>query len=1503
MLVRTIDFRSIRPHNGSQYGGFEELCCQLAFLDTPTGRPFYRKGVGADAGVECYRIEPDSTETAWQAKYFFEFSSSAASQLKESFENALAGHPALTTYIVCMPRDLSDGRVGRSKSERQRWDDWVDDRLAAVAPRQVKITLWGAFEITERLGRNDPLHAGRRAYWFDSINFGQDWFRSRFDRARSTLGARYTPELNIELPIWHVFAAVARDPLYIQIFEDWADHIDEAVHSGWKPIREVLSEELISDFDSLVAAIIDTTRSIRTVTKGPADSLPISDWQDRIKNFGDALTTYTEHIWNKCREEGRNSDQLRRAKHYAWQMHDTLRDIDDEFHSPAIRLANSSRLLVTGDAGVGKSHLLADVARRHIEQGFPAVLVLGGWFSDSDPWAQIADQLGLTTIPPDEILGALDAAAEAAGTRALFMVDAINERQGIAVWAERLAAFLEAAKPFPRVAVVVSCRTTFVPYIIADSLNEAVLPRIVHPGFAGRAAEAARRYLDQRGIVRMAAPHLAPEFENPLFLKICCDLLEKRGEREFPRGLSGVTSIYGFYFAAIADKLTKSMGLDGRYKIVERAIQALTDRMVEVGAGYLPINEVLRLFEEIHPSNGRQEQSVFFQFESEGIIAVEPVMENGAIVEQVRFTFERISDHRIAERLLDQHVTPDDPAAAFAENGPLHHYVAGKESYRFAGIVEALSIQLPERIGIELLDVVNEPRSRWSLVEPFRLSLLWREQKAFTGRTLKLVEELFHNDGVLSTLLAIASEPANNFNADYLDRILRKFSMPDRDVHWSVVVTRIAEREGNPVQTLIEWTLANGLEPIEEDRARLTATVLAWLLSLSHRAVRDKATKALATLLLNRRALAATLIRCFAEIDDPYVIDRVLAAAYGAAMRNHSNEGLADLASAAFETIFARNPVPVHALIRDHARGIVEFAASRGVLPEDVNIGKARPPYGPGLPLEPISDEVIESFIQDFGRGSFHDDIYSSAISDGDFARYVIDTNASKFLQLPIADAGRTQEDIYNEWWSQAIMPYQERVAALERVLDVVHRLQEIPDVWQLWERDTPESNKIGQRRKDTEAELDNAVTELEELLGIERREFAIRARSYILGQESYYFQPSYEGEITRRWVGWRAHNLGWTAERFGDFDGSTHSSSRMEHRIERIGKKYQWIALHELIGRLADTSAMVPEWQGLPRRYEGPWQMSGIREMDPSLLVTSTRYLFNDDQSATWWSPHSVTWRRDSAAARYSWMADEKRDVPNPVEQIDVTDPNGRAWLVLDIKASRNQRVLVDGERVIHRMSWHKINCLLVGQSDAPSLIRHLSTSEPDHTRSEIEPPYDAFLGEYFWHPSCGEVYDSFDVGAGRHTVRVYSTAFDKYFERAGYDHSFDKSFYIKIPTPVFVEKMGLRLFDGYSLNYSFGNGRLIWKDPSVKEPGFGAAVISRHEFIEFLDKENLQAIWIFSGEKSAHGGTRFKGNWGGDHQYWGIFSIRDGRVSGELKFKRREPNGFQLKEFFEGD
>ena len=90
-------------------------------------------------------------------------------------------------------------------------------------------------------------------------------------------------------------------------------------------------------------------------------------------------------------------------------------------------LANSQLLLLKGEAGTGKTHLLCDFAKSRINAQLPTVLLMGQRFlSEDDPWIQLSQQLDLTGASAEQIVGALEAAAQASDCRALVMIDAFN---------------------------------------------------------------------------------------------------------------------------------------------------------------------------------------------------------------------------------------------------------------------------------------------------------------------------------------------------------------------------------------------------------------------------------------------------------------------------------------------------------------------------------------------------------------------------------------------------------------------------------------------------------------------------------------------------------------------------------------------------------------------------------------------------------------------------------------------------------------------------------------------------------------------------------------------------------------------------------------------------------------------------------------------------------------------------------------------------------------------
>ena len=1504
MSLPDINFKNIRPFDGSRHTGFEEMCSQLASLEpASSGKTFHRKGQGGDAGVECYRRRADGTEVGWQAKYLFQWSDSLRRQLDDSIRTALRKHPNLVEYVVCLPFDLSDSRAGRRKTSREKWEAWCAKwkKFAASRKRKLRITLWGKSELSTRLSGEDPAYSGRVLYWFDREALTAAWFQEQFGKSRASLGNRYTPETNVELPIRQDFLAFARTPELQKQISEWSRGVTEKGSRAVDAIRGTDARGGKIHSSRLAEAI----RALRSLFDGDPigldQSYPLDDWTSEASNClnlaGKVLHWSYDLPPSKPGSMGMESERW--VQHTLHDLLDVLHEIKNALASNRWQLTNMRAVLLQGPAGIGKSHLLADIVEHHLHEGRSALLLLGSAFVDNEPWPQIRDQLDR---PPTEqfkhFLGSLDAAAQSAGTRALLCIDALNERNGIDVWPQRVVAFLKMFEAFPRIGVILSCRSTYVPYVIPDNLDQDRLFRVDHKGFAADGGEAAKIYLDKRGMVRPGAPNLVPEFENPLFLKTCCDALEKEGKTEFPKGLRGVTSIFEFYNHALTRSLNRRLKLDPNLEIVPKAITGFSQLLVDASKGYVSKEKAIALFESVLESGGNLERSLLPQLESEGLITVEAIRpDDKSVAEVVRFTFERFSDHVIASHLLDKYIDASDVAGSFQAGQPLQDFVFGPKNYERAGIIEAMAIQLPQRTGIEILDVGD--KASYAVRHAFQESLLWREQSHFTDRTFELVGELFQTtDEVNDLLISISTEPSNKFNAFFVHKRLIGMTMPVRDARWSVYLA--ARGFDGPLETLVSWALQNDHNDIDEDRAYLAATMLTWFLTTSHREIRDKATKALACILSGRLLLAARLLGDFARVNDPYVLERLLAACYGAALQGTPETGLCKLAQAVFNTVFANRKPPANALLRDHARGIVEYAEWFGALDSSIDLELARPPYQSPWPIEPVTDELIKSYTEDRGRGIFRDAIVGSTVNDGDFARYVVDHKVDRWSPAKIGTWPLpTLIDICKTWMQEFFSSA--TGDQLKAFIEFVSATIGIKDVH--GHQSTPETER-----------LDAAEVALRETMTLDQWEdFRVRARDFIRGAlstEHSRDQPAHFDVLWgRRWICKRAHELGWTSERFGNFDAYYHSHDRHNHRVERIGKKYQWLALYELVARMADNLAFLgsPVQEDAEPHQEQIAREVGLRDIDPSLLTTETHYDGWGEWGRTWWVPVDPKFRSISPHERMAWLESES-DIINESALIDLHNPKtGRKWLALWGSSNWKGYGVLGDKNELQREAWFRLTCIVVHSKDQAKMIKSLRNkvlTDPSSFPQIALNSWNSYLGEYHWHSEIGEFEDWISrQGRRAFTVPIRPTVASYICEKGDYDYSIDKTISVNMPAPWLCREMGCRLSSGRSLVFLNSEGRDIFYDPSVVEPGPAAALVDRDAFLQMLDVQNLSAIWIIAGEKSAYGGPEVGSGFGGRLQHTAIYSLDGDCFRRHLHKGRVHPTSNQLEEFFGDD
>jgi hypothetical protein len=379
--------------------------------------------------------------------------------------------------------------------------------------------------------------------------------------------------------------------------------------------------------------------------------------------------------------------------------------------------------------------------------------------------------------------------------------------------------------------------------------------------------------------------------------------------------------------------------------------------------------------------------------------------------------------------------------------------------------------------------------------------------------------------------------------------------------------------------------------------------------------------------------------------------------------------------------------------------------------------------------------------------------------------------------------------------------------------------------------------------------------------------EYRVRAQKYIRNEIDDLLlsmrgnSPAhFDFEWAERWVCKRAHDLGWTREKFGEFDRvvSRRDYDRHSHRTERIGKKYQRLALSELTARMADNLLFLGMWTPKPGVYGSALEV-GLRDIDPSLLISNTHDDGWKQWRDIWWVPVRVTLASISPEERLAWR-DSENDIINYPSLIEVRNPkNARRLLVLNNFSCWQQHGIADGSSELQRETWFRLNCVVVRKDDEDGLLQQLCDKRltASHDLAELELDFHQYIGEYPWHPSMQQLPDWNPPGSYRAlSIKTRCTVAEYVCEKGGYDYSIDDTIRVSLPAPWLVRGLRLRLGDGRKLQYVDPRGEVLFFDASVSEPGPQAALVDHDAFFDLLDREGLSALWIIAGEKSVYSG-----------------------------------------------
>jgi len=1342
--------------------------------------------------------------------------------------------------------------------------------------------------------------------YIGKFGINPDFFSKKLRIAIKNLGPRFSENLNFRLPIARKFNDLAKDTFFRKrahrLFDEWLTE---------KSYRLLNDNEHVGPIETLQAAFKSRVIAWFLQYDFSAENKLNIDWIEKEIGDLDSIIGVKIHELYKLqseeekdkKKEDKYSTNVRPFENEISRLREIDRGNSNFLYTLSskidLQLVNSPFLLIQGDAGEGKSHILGDIANERLKRGQPAILLLGQLFvSTKTISSNILEQLGLRCTF-DEFLITLNSIGKQTNSRVLLMIDALNESKGMEMWKDTLAGFIAEVSLFPHIALVLTVRSTYFHFAIPDNLKSENSPlKIVrHQGFRGKEYEALKLFCSFYGLRQPTFPIIAPEFTNPLFLQMVCIGVANSQEKSFPVGFHGMQEVFDFYIDAVNKKLLLKAEYANRHLLVAEAIKAVALATYHKDSRFLSLEDALRLFDD--------------QFSRFPNLLTDLIQENviirngyyngsGKVSETISFAFERFGDFIIAQELLGQCKTLDEVRDAFSEHGKFSKLVS---EYYNEGIAEALAVLLPEQFDIEFFEVLN-----WKIVEEkdtaykedtydislyFFKSLKWRSPKSINIAKIENAldkESLLVNDNDwFSAILEFSAITGHPMNSDYLYDILSQYSMPERDSFWQDYLLGFGYSSGYseepPLRRLIDWSWTPGIsERVDFETARLTGQCLAWTLASTSIGLRDKTTKAMVNLLQQQPKALVEIVNSFREIDDVYIQERLYAVTYGCMLRCSSVESIADVAKFVYEEIFRAGNPPKNILLRDYARNICEFGLHvKSSLEFDMKL--IRPPYQSKMPLLPSKDDISRYEIpydadstDIMDRVTFNQIHHS--VTNGDFGHKVVDSSFRSF------SAVNSNAEMELREFRQSLDPKKRKII---KGIDGCVKLMVIHTYYRsrynITEKGLSDEDFFKKIMGFIDADLEKLTDEEAEWMkrvGIP----TMRTTTSKKEDKNILFTPT----PIKYWIVKRAFELGWDIELHGTFDKSARNyNNRHNNKVERIGKKYQWIAYYEILGIIADKHKLERGWNSQRGQfYKGAWQLY-LRNLDPAYITPNPVNNEDEDDDDTdlleeieraWWDkPEYHHW--DIPDAQWAFQT---KELPSGEDVLIKTDTDGIKWLHLQHYMEWKEPKSLGADRYggPYKRMVYLIQGYLIKKNDKKNIMEELNGKSfwgrwmPDNDGG-----FSRLVNrEKFWSPAYKDEGDNtkwIDLPDTSFKIMIATTDAKGSMED---DQSGANRVY-NMPCQVLYEGLGLRYADNDG-DFMNADNVLVVHNPD------NHGIMVRLDVLEaFLEKKKLAIIWTLLGEKIADPGTH------SDYQFGvpcGVFSIEKGKIEGTIKMHERD-------------
>lgn len=1244
-------------------------------------------------------------------------------------------------------------------------------------------------------------------YYFGVNTISFEWVVAHNEKSFCDLGERFNRDFNVETETSKRLSLFARDQSAVQYINDKKENLIRKINR----IKD--DTEQHSDYLEKVRSIVSAFEDVESETIGSA-----FEWHQYLQSFiVDDLAKINSEISQKKNllekirptiEKGRS-----RVEHKDLEKYNSIRSEIEILYElldlPEIlsltadenRLITAKELFVTGNAGIGKSHLLAAECQSLMNnQQFAVLLLAGNCYSDLPILDQLSQDCELK-YSFDEFISILEMIGVEHHTCVLLCIDVLNETANYRLWKTGLISLSQKIKKCTHVKLVVTYRMEYEKSVVQDALlsEDEDVYRIVHTGFASNGLKASKQFFDYYRIPFTLYEYFESEMENPLFLTLYC--------KTYRNDEASLPTLY--------DRLVESANknifpiLEKRYKLIgftedDNIVQSLVDEISTLAFDRKEKNILESDLASIPfwTANDLPLRPFMSLLAKENLVHTNLIAGN----ERYFFAYDQMNDYFFARSLFSHDMSDMSIRKTLYEDilQVNDNNIVNLSNSDVFVICCAIYAQKFGKECIDLIDELPEGFEKGYIVKSYIRSFIWRNKEYISSNVFLAVAQKYKvsREDFWNVLVGNSIKHNHPLNSDFLHTLLMSFRLSERDYYWTKYINEIFYDESNRLMQLVKMYSSGQSIQMSKEQARQLLILCGWLLSSSNRMLRDYTSEAMIEILRNEFDLCIVILKAFEKVNDPYIIERLYGVVFGACCkrRRKGNTVYIALAEYVYSTIFDQEFIYPDILLRDYARLIIErFLWENPDYNGCIVHEKIIPPYK-SFPIEQIDEDYIN---KKYDGGLWQ--IKSSMSFEGhgmygDFGRYVFQS-ALKYFDVD-------EDEMYKQ------------------------------------------------------------------------------AMSFII------------------------NDLGYTNEldKGNNHWGYDRSETK---KVERIGKKYQWIAMHNILARVSDQCDIDTDYSETPK-FEGPWEPF-VRDFDPTLnfkLTKSDEIPIFDEISELKKATRDEHLKVDvsNIDSVSEWLDSDGIFFAEMPKALILSDSNGTQWIRLSnyICSGREQ---LKAERLL---TWSWLYAYFVTEEQFEQ-FQVAATDRVDFSSSKgigLDPQsYSVFNREYPWSPSCDLLNKSSSVESGvvlnmpeekeveqevlnvefleqylksldADSNQVFSDQelnqhlFKKEIVRkpvlkqigeiihasmnlvweSEYDASKDNTLSMNVPCPMLIEQLHLHQADIDGLYYD-SNEKIAAFDLNISQKESG--VVLRKDLLDaFLKKNNLNLIWFVRASKELHSG-----------------------------------------------